>query len=399
MRIGHLISNYFPSMGGAQVCIHDLAGRLVKNNHEAVVMTPRRGSGSKDSAFKYKIVRLNPLLNRLLFANFPLGKLYLEHLLLELQKKYNFDVWQITMGYPLGVASVDFFNRNNIPSILQCEGEDIQIVPEIGYGYRLNKNADRLVRENYRKFTALVAISNSVKQEYLSLNIPENKITIIPHAVHCEKFAPMRDVERKSVRKELGVEDNQKLILTAGRNHPKKGFKYIPQIIKRLAECNLDFRWLLVGKGSSSIKLLAEKEGVGSYMLINEELKPGISKSGEVEVPHNQLVRYYRASDMFVFPTLIETFGIVLVDAMAAGLPIVTTNVPGVNCIIKNNENGLMNKAGDVEALTESILKVFSDDSLAQSLRQKALMDSKNYDWSRVTESYLALYHKILEAR
>ena len=76
LKIGHLISNYFPSIGGAQACVHNLANKLIETGNEVVVITPARGDGS-DKNYRYKIVRLPRLLNRVLFMNFSAGKIYL----------------------------------------------------------------------------------------------------------------------------------------------------------------------------------------------------------------------------------------------------------------------------------------------------------------------------------
>jgi glycosyltransferase involved in cell wall biosynthesis len=391
MKIAYLISNYLPKVGGAEIFVHNLARGIIANGHESVVITPSRG-GTNDKIFKYEIVRLNPLLNRLLFINFSLGKKYLEKILCRLQKKYKFDIWQVTIGYPLGTASVDFFNRNRIPCVLRCAGEDIQMLPELGYGYRLNRKIDKRARENYKKFTALITAGDGTKKEYLSLGAPEDKRFIIPNGVYCKKFEA--NVDRDKIRNELGIGDGQKLIITVGRNHPKKGFKDIPQIIKRLLEKGLKFKWLLVGKDCGKIKILADKEGVGEYLIVRET-KSGFSDEKGPEIPKDELIQYYKASDIFAFPTLIELFANVLIEAMAAGLPVVTTDAPGADDIIRNNENGLKAGTGDIENLSESILRLFSDEALAKRLSENALRDAKRYNWDRVTERYLELYRKI----
>jgi glycosyltransferase involved in cell wall biosynthesis len=392
LKIGHLISNYFPSVGGAQAFVHYIADKSILKGHKTVVMTPARG-GTDDKIFKYKIVRLNPLLNRLLFINFSLGKIYIEHVLLRLQEKYNFDIWQVTVGYPLGAASVDFFNRKQIPSILRCAGEDIQILSKVGYGYRLNKKVDTIVRNNYKKFTALIAAGDGTTKDYLSLGVPKEKVFIISNGVDCAKFDI--DIDKRKVRDELGVSENQKLIMTVGRNHPKKGFNDIPQIIKHLLKKGAKFRWLLVGKGCEKIKVLADKENLSKYLIVKEVKADALDGEGP-EIPNKKLIEYYKASDIFVFPTLIELFAKVLIEAMAAGLPIVTTDAPGVDDIIRDNENGLKCRIGDIVGMAESIFKLFSDDLLARRLSENALQDAKNYDWSKVTDKYFVLYRRLL---
>src|SRR3989338_1088318 len=136
MKIGYLISSYLPKIGGAEAFTHSMATELTRRGHHVVVITTSRGK-KFDNLFKYKIERLNPLLARFLLTNFALGKRYVERQLAGLQKKYGFDIWQATIGYPLGAAAVDFFNRNKIPCILRCVGEDIQIYQPLRYGYRL----------------------------------------------------------------------------------------------------------------------------------------------------------------------------------------------------------------------------------------------------------------------
>lgn len=404
MKIAHLISNYFPKVGGAQVCIHHVADGIIKKGEEAVVITPTRKGNTifkDDTIFKYEILRSKRLLflNRFLYLNsisFSLGKPRLEPILDKIQKKYNFDIWQVTVGYPLGAAAADFFNKNKIPCILRCTGEDLQRKEEFKfkYGRRLNKKIDKQIEENYKKFTAFVALSESVKKDYLSLNIPEDKIHIIPNGVDCARFN--MPIDREKVRSELGVGNNQKLIVTVGRRHPKKGFEHIPKIIKKLVKKFNNFKWLLIGKGNKSIKLLAEKKGVGEYLIV-KEINPRKSNTGEPEVPSSKLIQYYKASDIFVFPTIIETFGMVLVEAMAAGLPIVTTDAPGPSDIIRDGENGLINESRDVDGLAESIFKVLSNKELAGKLGENALKDAKNYDWQRVVDKYFQLYKNVID--
>jgi len=97
-----------------------------------------------------------------------------------------------------------------------------------------------------------------------------------------------------------------------------------------------------------------------------------------------------------VFPTLMEFFAKVVIEAMAAGLPVVTTDAPGVDSIIRHEENGLKAKAGSAEELSKAVLRVLDDDALADRLKANALRDVRRYDWKRVIGDYLNLYHSLL---
>ncbi len=394
MRIGYLISNYLPKIGGAEAFTHNMATELARQGHYVVVVTPSLGRRF-DKSFNYKIERVNPFLTRLLFTNFWLGKLYVERTLSKIQKKHKLDVWQATIGYPLGAAAVDFFNRDRIPSVLRCVGEDIQIYPALRYGYRLKGEADKIVREQYKKFTAVIAASESMKNDFISLGVPADRISMISNGVDCAKFEKVLD--REGLRRALGMVGDEKLLLTVGRNHPKKGFEQIVPIARLLSRENIDFKWLLVGKNCSKIKEEADKEGLGSYF-ISKEVKVQISPSGELEIPNEELLGYYKAADIFVFPTYIELFAKVLIEAMAAGLPIVTTDAPGANEMIEEGVSGLKSRVKDTDGLANSIMKIFNDRELEERLRNGALSASKNYDWATVVCRYAELYKNLSTA-
>lgn len=393
MKIAHLISQFYPYLGGAEICVHNVCESLVKAGHQAVVIcaTP---PPDKKPGVNYKVIHLHPktcgLLRKIPFA----GKFYLEYELSRLQKKHKFDLWQVTMGYPLGVYAVDFFRKHNIPCILRCCGEDIQKFPDIGYGYRLDGKIDVLALAKYPLFDGFVALTPSVKEEYLKLEIPEEKIRIIPNGVNLAKFAEAKKMSKSEIREKFGIPVNKILILTVGRYHPKKGFDLIPEIAKILKNKNVDFTWAIVGKKSGEIrKKFSDCESLNIKTI--EDF--GSSTDSEFNLPSLELIKLYCASDIFVLPTLIETFGMVLVEAMAAGLPIVTTNAPGVRDVIEDEVNGLKAPVNDIERIAELIMKILINQELAGRLAKNARLEAEEkYDWQRVAAQYQSFYEEII---
>lgn len=395
MKIGHLISNYFPKVGGAQICVHNVAMKCAERGHESVIMTTAAGR-DPEGILGYNIIRLSPLYNRLLSRNLPLVRHMFKRTLSAIQERYGFDLWQVTFGFPLGTSAIDFFKKNNIPCVLRCTGEDLQMAPDIKYGYRLNKNTDGAIKSGYKKFDGLIALGESMKKDYVSLGIPEDIISLIPNGVDCSRFeAASRSL---NIKRELRIDDSCRVLLTVGRNHPKKGFALIPQIIKRILKRHRNFRWLVIGKESHKIKELARKQGVAEYVVASE-LNPEIGSGGSLQAPSDRLVQYYKSADAFVFPTLIETFGKVVIEAMAAGLPVVTTDAAGVTDIIQDGVNGIKVKIGDAEAMADAVIRVLDDEALGRRLGAKAAADSKSYDWPRITDMYIALYEKLIRQK
>ena len=114
------------------------------------------------------------------------------------------------------------------------------------------------------------------------------------------------------------------------------------------------------------------------------------------DLPPKQLVELYATADVYVLPTLIETFGMVLVEAMAAGLPIVTTDAPGVCDVIDGDVTGIKTPVGNVELMADKIIELFKDATLIERLSSNALKQAlSSYDWDFVTNQYIAFYEAV----
>lgn len=398
MKIAHLIAQFYPNIGGAEICVHNVCRSLKESGHEAVVITTSLPADPAPD-LPYKMIHLwnrtCGLLRRIPF----IGKFYLHKQLRKLQKEHGFDLWQVTMGYPLGVYAVDFFKKNNIPCILRCCGEDIQKFPQIGYGYRLDENIDSLAKNSYPRFDGLVALTETVKKEYNEMGIEDENIKIIPNGADFAKFAKIRQDKNRicEIRKKYNAE-NKKLILTTGRYHPKKGFDQIPSIAKLLKEKGIDFIWMVAGPKISELRnKFPQCEELG--VVCSEDFTKSDSEDA-FSLPPDSLVELYCAADIFVLPTLIETFGMVLVEAMAGGLPIVTTDAPGVKDVIDEGVNGLKAETANIEVITNTVEKVLNDKELAEKLSSKALEMAENiYDWKTVTDKYLDFYKQLTDMK
>jgi len=394
MKIAHLIAQFYPHIGGAEICIHNICASLPSQDYGATVITTT-APPSTPPELPYDIIylwhRTCGLLRRFPF----LGKYYLHSCLNELQKKHNFDIWQVTMGYPLGIYAVDFFKKNKIPCVLRCCGEDIQKFPEINYGYRLDDRIDALVSKYYPEYDGLVALTDTVKEEYRQLRIPESKIAVIPNGADCDKFLKISKNHTMLNRiKEKYNSENKKLILTTGRYHPKKGFDYIPECAAELKKLGVDFIWILAGPGVEKLsRKFPNTENLG--IICTEEFSTG--DEGVFSLPSDSLTALYASADIFVLPTLVETFGMVLVEAMAAGLPIVTTDAPGVCDVVEDGFNGIKVKVGNSAQLAAATADLLRNKGKADALSSNGRASAvRKYNWPVVTAAYADFYKKII---
>lgn len=375
--------------------MHHLALRQTEKGHTVKVIAPVRGVLPK---LNYEVLPISPKWPR--FATLPGVKefVFLKRLE-EYQKLYNFDIWQVTMGFPFGVAAVDYFNKNNIPCILRCSGEDIQVEPGIKYGARFNKSRDLIIRDKYPKFDGFISIAECMTKEYLDIGIRREDIYYIPNGVNKDLF--QGSVDKVAVKKRLGIDLKKKLILTVGRYNPrlpKKGLQFIPDIIAGLAKRRTDFIWLLIGNKHYIIKSEAEKRGVGRF-LVADEIRAERREDDELLFPDKSLVDLYRSSDIFAFPSLIEGCSNVITEALASGLPVVSMDVTGVNDIVREGKTGLLSDKGDIEGITSNIDRLLNDNELRGFMKENALDYVKDLDWSRVADRYVGAYEKTISKK
>ena len=394
MKIAHFPGSFLPKIGGAQIVVHNLAKAQATAGHTVHVITQRKNRKFFDDnniqtpyQIKSPISRSFGLTRRLRNLMLPFSWIMTKQIHY-LQCKYRYDLWHFNLIGEYAFIIVPYLKQIGIPVIGTFHGADIQVYPEVDYGLRRDRSFDRSVRKTIRLFDTVTAISETIKNEYKKLGVPEGNIYPIPNGIDVNRIKSI-EIDKKQIRKKYGLPNDKKIIITVGRNHPKKGFNLIPHIIKKIIRVNREFLWILIGSGNEEILSLAENQGVSNYIRII----PEISVDG-IQVPSNELILLFKASDIFGFPTIVESFGIVVIEAMAAGLPIVTTDAPGARDIVIHGCNGLLSPVKDTKAMSKNIVRVLRDKTLRENLIKNGLNDARHYSWSIVAEKYEQAYMK-----
>ncbi len=384
MKIAHVIP-FYHGIGGLQVCVHNISKSIGQRGHRVHVYSWENNSRIK--GYHYNNETLYHF--RLIHFTYPLCKLWIEKYFLRIQNKHQFDLWQINGGYPYGAVLIDFFIKKQIPCVLRCSGEDIQIQNEIEYGVRRIKKANRLIEQNYKKYSAIVAITETVKKEYLSIGIPDEKIRLIPNGVDIERVHGF--IGGEDIRDKHNIPLDAEIILTVGRNRPKKGYSFIPKILHRLICMGLNAYWIIIGNRSTDINGGDILGNETDRLILIEEIS---KKNNEINLPSDALIHYYKSADVFAMTSLLETFGIVLIEAMAAGLPVVCFDVPGVRDVM-NTKCGTACKEGDIESFAHALYRICkSSDRLL--LSENCRKYTEQFSWKIISEQYLALYESLI---
>ena len=193
-----------------------------------------------------------------------------------------------------------------------------------------------------------VVVSNKVKQGLLERKIiAERKIKVIYNGVEEPDLTiTENDVENK--KRELKIENNYPIILSVGRLHSVKGHIYLIKAMKEVTKKYPKTKLVLIGDGAERQRL---EDEVRILKIENNVLFLGEIKAEDI---------YYRLADMYIQPSLVEGFGITLVDAMKNNCFVIATNVGGIPEIIQDGVNGLLIESSSVDSLIFSIQKVVS---------------------------------------
>lgn len=248
----------------------------------------------------------------------------------------------------------------------------------------LSRYIVRLSRLINRRMDAIITESESEKKEIVKfLQCPAEKVRVIPSGVD-DIYRSSEN--RQQVCQELEAKYNIRApyILYVGGYRPVKNGPTLIRAFAELKKRGLEHKLVLVGQ---PVQKFAEVE-----KLIKE-----LGLTGEVVttdyVPRGDLPKFYNGAALFVLPSFKESFGHVLVEAMACGCPVVTSNV---TCMPETvGDAGMLIDPYDVGSLTDGMYRVLTDSELSGELRRKSLKRSKLFSWEKCARETLRVYEEI----
>ncbi len=256
-------------------------------------------------------------------------------------------------------------------------------------------------REAVAASDAIVAASDIERAELLDLYGAEPpRIAVIPCGVDPVVFRPMRQAD---ARDRLGRDQCDRIVLFVGRIEQIKGIDVLLRALGLLFFRRPDLRseicLLVVGGALDPDDDAPETEKIRELrrLVHQHRMEANVSFVGSLD--QQTLALYYAAADVCAVPSLTESFGLVALEAMACGTPVVGTRVGGLQTLIEHGESGLIVPAGDYQALAEAIANVLSDHRLRTHLAHGARDRAEHYTWENVGQKVSALYDRMLEPR
>jgi len=374
MRILEITSTPVFYPGGMEKVIWEISKRLAKKHDVTILQTTLYDDEKK---YAYNGVKEGVKIITIDTSSFLFGYGYSKKFKNKLNEIWsNFDIVHV---HGCGRFTTDFS--------LWYLGDKLPIVfTSHGFFHTKTKNVLKifdkiLLKKLFKRVSAFTALTQNEFGQYEGYGISKNKIFEVPNGIELKKFRE-NAVKVKKLKEKYSLGKN--VILYVGRIHKSKGLEYLVRAVK-----NIDCQVFLVGKDfeyMDELKKLAESLGIGEKIIFTGPVSEG------------ELVASYFASDLFALPSEHEGFGIVVIEAMATGLPVVVSDRGSLPYIVENGKNGFVVPFGNVRELGRKLELILKNEKMRKEISKENKLKAMKYDWGDIVNKYENIYKKVLRS-
>lgn len=382
MKIAQLTPRFLPSRGGLENMVFETAKYLVKDGHKITVYTSNLVE--KNTHLKGRSELIDGILIKRSSA-FPL--LPMQGGIVNVMPQMFFDVLRdksdIYHSYGIG----------SFPTIMGALKHKfgnrvvLSAISDMRIGKLSQKMIDKLTMSIMKSADKIIVLTNEEKTYFLkNTELEENFIKVIPPGINLERFSKFT-ISPEQFRKKYNLHTN--VIFYAGRiDNWHKG---LDNLVKALPIIKKDFEISCVISGDdwgskAPLESLAQKLGVYENLKFFD--------------PRDQkfLGEAYSSADVFVLPSNFETFGMVLVEAMASGTPVIGSRVGGIVDVIDNGKTGFIVPPKDPQSLAEKIIEILGNRKLRETMSINAKKASTRYSSDIIGAKIIEIYKELLES-
>lgn len=373
MRIGIVL---YPTFGGSGVVATELGKELAKKGHEIHFITynqpVRLGAFGRNIFYHEVRVSDYPLFE------YPPYELVLASKLVDVAKYEKLDLLHVHYAIPHASAALmarQILEQEGIylPFVTTLHGTDITLVGK-------DSSFEPVITYAINQSDAVTAVSESLRADTYKHFEVTREVEVIPNFVNLKNYPHNGDVEDKQ-----SYAPNGEKILTHVSNFRKvKRVEDVVAVYSKVRE-KIPAKLLLVGDGPErhAIELMCRELGTCS----------DIRFLGKLQQPENILA----VSDLFLMTSETESFGLSSLEAMACGVPVISTNSGGIPEVNVQGETGFLSDVGDVDEMSVNAIRLLSDESMHAQFRKNARAHAEKFDISNIVPMYEKLYNRVVE--
>lgn len=270
-------------------------------------------------------------------------------------------------------------DRTRVPYILHSWGIEV-----------LELHKMSVFRKILSKYAAtrakrIVVDAEVMRKIWASVGIPQNRVDVIPFGVDTNLFNP--NINGKPIRRELGIREDDIVVISSRPFFPHYDIECLIKAIPIIVEMHKNVKFIIKGKGplESSIKQLARKLDVDRYVRFTSP------------VAYQEVSKYLTAADIYVSTSFVDSTSVSLLEAMACGLPTVTTDIYGNREWIEHEINGLLYPPKDHKVLADRIKQLIEDEHLRKQFGERSCrIVLERAEWEKCVSRMEEIYNELL---
>lgn len=366
----------YPTFGGSGVVATELGIALSKMGHNIHFVTYNQ---------PVRLDRINTpnlFFHEVNVPDYPLFKyqpyeLALSSRLVDVVKAHSIDVlhvhYAIPHAYAAYMAKKMLLDEDiSIPIVTTLHGTDITLVGSHPF-YR------PAVTFSINHSDCVTAVSESLKQDTLRLFDIKTEIKVIPNFIDTKKF----ENKEKPCERSLLAPTDDKIITHISNFRPLKRINDVIDVFEQIST-NVSSKLLMVGEGPEKSKAMAYVKSKG----LNEKVV-FLGNSNEID----KILCY---SDLFLLPSEMESFGLVALEAMANGVPVISSNTGGLSEVNKHGFSGFLSDVGDVNSMAKNALELLLDEEKLNKFKKQAKKQAQLFNIDKVVTEYEDIYKRAL---
>lgn len=374
-----LSPQFRPHVGGYERAAERLSAALAKEGLRVVVITERRDSTwpAMECLDGYEVRRLFCLYRRHLHSITSL----LSFASFLLRHGREFDVWHIHQYGSHAALAVVLGRLLHRPVVLKLTSSAAMgIARTMGSGI-----AGHILTFLHRRVTACIAVSEETRLEGLHFGIPPARICLIPNGVDGSEFRPSSPEERIAARHALGL-DCERLVLYVGRLSPEKN------------PLGLIDAWAAIdAKVREEAMLALVGDGPDWDQVHTRAQKPGLAGSIHMAGVRSDVPTWYRAADVYVIPSHLEGLSNTMIEALASGLPVISTRISGSSIMLEAPAVGVVVDVGDVLQLAGALELLIQNASMRERFGEGARLRFESlFSLKTVSKKMISFYEGLL---